>query len=47
VILGGLTVDGDFGWKTLNATINFQKAHGLDPDGEVGPRTWAALLDTL
>lgn len=47
VILGNLTVDGDFGWKTLNATINFQKAHGLDPDGEVGPRTWKALLDTL
>lgn len=47
VILGNLTVDGDFGWKTLNATITFQKAHGLDPDGEVGPRTWKALLDTL
>lgn len=47
VILGNLTVDGDFGWKTLNATINFQKAHGLDPDGEVGPKTWKALLDTL
>lgn len=47
VILGGLTVDGDFGWKTLNATINFQKAHGLDPDGEVGPKTWKALLNTL
>lgn len=47
VILGNLTVDGDFGWKTLNATINFQKAHELDPDGEVGPRTWKALLDTL
>lgn len=47
VILGGLTVDGDFGWKTLNATINFQKAHGLEPDGEVGPKTWSALFATL
>lgn len=47
VILGGLTVDGDFGWKTRNATINFQKAHGLEPDGEVGPKTWSALIATL
>ena len=47
VILGNLSVDGDFGWKTLNATIDFQKAHGLDPDGEVGPKTWRALFATL
>ena len=47
VILGNLSVDGDFGWKTLNATIDFQKAHGLDPDGEVGPKTWSALFATL
>ena len=45
--LGGLSVDGSFGWKTLNKVIDFQKAHGLDPDGEVGPLTWSALLKTM
>lgn len=47
VILGGLNIDGDFGWKTLNAVIEFQKAHGLTADGIVGPKTWAELLGTL
>ena len=47
IILGGLDVDGSFGWKTLNAVIAFQKKHGLDPDGEVGPLTWKQLLATL
>lgn len=51
VILGGLTVDGDFGWKTLNSVINFQKkAFPNDKsewDGEVGAKTWKKLLDTL
>lgn len=47
IALGGLTVDGDFGWKTLNAVIAFQKKHGLAADGEVGPKTWKAIIDTL
>lgn len=47
VILGGLTVDGDFGWKTLNKVLEFQRSHGLEPDGEVGENTWSALLNTL
>ena len=47
IILGGVTVDGDFGWKTMNAVIEFQKAHGLSADGIVGPKTWAELLSTL
>ena len=47
VILGGLTVDGDFGWKTLNKVLEFQRNHGLEPDGEVGEKTWKALLNTL
>ena len=47
VILGGLNVDGDFGWKTLNAVIEFQKTHSLTADGIVGPKTWAELLGTL
>ena len=45
--LGGLTVDGSFGWKTLNKVVAFQKAHDLEPDGEVGPKTWAAIVWTL
>jgi hypothetical protein len=36
-------VDGDFGPKTHDAVIGFQKAHGLAVDGIVGPNTWAAL----
>lgn len=47
IMLGGLDVDGSFGWKTLNAVVTFQKKHGLEPDGEVGPLTWHALIDSL
>lgn len=47
VMLGNLTVDGDFGWKTLNKVIGFQKKHNLEPDGEVGLKTWKALIETL
>ena len=47
IMLGGLEVDGSFGWKTLNAVVTFQKKHGLEPDGEVGPLTWHSLIDSL
>ncbi len=36
-------VDGVFGAKTKKAVMAFQRAQGLDPDGVVGPKTWAAL----
>lgn len=39
-----LTVDGDFGSKTEAAVKAFQKANGLEVDGEVGPMTWGALM---
>ena len=40
---GASGADGDFGQGTYNAVIAFQKANGLDPDGIVGPLTWAVL----
>lgn len=47
IALGGLTVDGDFGQKTLNKVIAFQKAHGLAADGEVGPKTWKVIIEAI
>lgn len=39
-----LVVDSDFGQKTHDALVAWQKAHGLVADGIVGPKTWAALM---
>ena len=45
--LGGLDVDGDFGWKTLNRVVEFQKEHGIEPTGTVDNLTWANITHTL
>jgi hypothetical protein len=38
-----LVEDSDFGDRTEIAVVGFQAAHGLVPDGIVGPLTWGAL----
>jgi peptidoglycan hydrolase-like protein with peptidoglycan-binding domain len=45
LFLGANTVDvdGNFGQKTFNAVIAFQKKKKLQVDGTVGNQTWAAL----
>jgi peptidoglycan hydrolase-like protein with peptidoglycan-binding domain len=40
----GVDPDGDFGAITEAAVREFQRRHGLVPDGIVGPRTWATLV---
>lgn len=42
-----LEVDGAFGSNTASATEAFQKRHGLQADGIVGPNTWNALVTTV
>ncbi|MGH2893517.1 MAG: peptidoglycan-binding domain-containing protein, partial [Solirubrobacteraceae bacterium] len=39
-----IEVSGDYGYHTLLDIQAFQTAHGLTPDGVIGPATWAALL---
>lgn len=39
----GLTVDGDFGNNTFNATEDFQRCAGDTVDGKIGPQTWSSL----
>ena len=40
---GASGADGDFGEGTYKAVCAFQRDHGLDVDGIVGPATWYAL----
>ncbi|WOX14673.1 peptidoglycan-binding protein [Streptomyces sp. N50] len=39
-----ISADGQFGSGTLAAAKSFQSAHGLSVDGEIGPKTWSALI---
>ncbi len=41
--VGTYGADGDFGSATHKAVVKFQQDKNLDPDGIVGPSTWAAL----
>lgn len=41
-----LTVDGDYGPKTVEAVKQFQALNGLPPDGIFGPATWETLVPT-
>jgi peptidoglycan hydrolase-like protein with peptidoglycan-binding domain len=36
-------VDREFGPLTQSAVKDFQSAHGLEVDGQVGQQTWHAL----
>jgi len=38
-----ILIDGHYGPETDIAVTRFQRKHGLEPDGMVGPQTWAAL----
>jgi hypothetical protein len=42
-----LFVDGNFGAGTEAAVKAFQKAHGIVPDGIVGPYTWREILNVV
>ena len=39
-----VAADGDFGPATAEAVKSFQKSHGLEADGLVGPTTYTALI---
>lgn len=38
------SVDGRFGQNMYNATIRFQRQHGLAADGVIGPQTWNRIV---
>jgi len=42
-----IPVDGHYGPETDIAVTRFQRKHGLEPDGIVGPQTWDVLKKTI
>lgn len=44
---GDLAVDGDFGYNTESAVIEFQEENGLFADGIVGSMSWNRLAPTV
>ena len=42
-----ILIDGHYGPETDIAVTRFQRKHGLEPDGMVGPQTWSALMTKL
>lgn len=42
-----MLVDGSFGPLTVAALKAFQQAHGIEPDGKLGPQTTAAIEQAL
>ena len=40
-----IEADGDFGGGTERSVKFFQELHGLEPDGVVGPNTWAKMQE--
>jgi peptidoglycan hydrolase-like protein with peptidoglycan-binding domain len=38
-----ITIDGNFGFRTREAVVAFQRKQNLLPDGIVGLKTWADL----
>ncbi len=44
ILLGGLTVDGNYQNKTVNAVKKFQKKYKLTVDGVCGKKSWTKLL---
>lgn len=44
LVMNGINPYGDFGSECEKAVKEFQKKNGLEVDGCVGPKTWAALL---
>jgi peptidoglycan hydrolase-like protein with peptidoglycan-binding domain len=38
-----LSLDGQFGGQTDYCLKEYQKAHGLEPDGVCGPKTWKEI----
>lgn len=39
-----VTLDGHYGPETDRTVTQFQRKHGIAPDGIVGPQTWNALM---